>query len=216
MAQFKLYIGYRNTSSWSLRGWLMARKSGLEFTEEQIRYRDGDGKAKLLSTSPTGKVPLLADERGAKPLRIWETIAIGEYLAERVPEKHLWPVDPDARALARAVSAEMHAGFAVMRDKLSMDLLARGLPASLDDPALKADVGRIETIWTECRTRYGNDGGGPFLFGKFTIADAMFAPVASRFRTYDVRLDPICQAYADAIFADPDFQAWEAGARAEA
>lgn len=215
MPGFTLYIGYRNVSSWSLRGWLMARKSGLKFTERFVRYREPEEKAKLLAISPTGKVPLLVDERGEEPVRIWETIAIGEYLAEHFPDAKLWPLDPAARALARSVSAEMHAGFSALRSQMSMDLLGRSLSASLEDPALKSDVARIETIWTECRTLYGNDGGGPFLFGHFTIADAMFAPVATRFRTYDARLDPICQAYADTILSDPDMLAWEEAARSE-
>jgi glutathione S-transferase len=216
MADFTLMIGYRNTSSWSLRGWMVMRKSGLAFEVEQFRYRHGDGKARLLAASPTGKVPVLIDRRGDKPLTVWESLSICEYAAEHAPGARLWPVAPDARALARSIAAEMHSGFVVLRDKLSMDLLARKLSAPLDDPALKADIARIETIWTECRTRHGKPAGGPFLFGAFTAADAMFAPLAARFRTYDVRLDPICQAYADTILADPDFRAWEEDARKEA
>lgn len=216
MAAFTLSIGYRNTSSWSLRGWLMARKAGIDFAEQFIPYRTEEGKALLRALSPSGKVPLLVDQRGKAPLLVWDSLAIGEYLAECFPQKELWPNGREARALARSVSAEMHSGFANLREKLPMDFLGRDLAAPLDDPLLKVDLARVSSIWAKCRNRFGKDLGGPFLFGTFTLADAMYAPVVSRFRSYGVKLDPICRDYLDAILSDADFLAWEAAAVQEA
>lgn len=212
MPDFTLYIGYRQTSSWSLRGWLAMRKTGAPFEEVFIRYRLTADKRRLTEASPTGKVPFLAHRRNGTEIKVWESLAIGEYLAECFPDRGLWPADPAARALARSVAAEMHSGFRPLRDFYSMDLLGRHQAGPAPESAV-ADVRRIEAIWRECRTVWGERGGGPYLFGQFTVADAMYAPVATRFRTYGVLLDPVAQAYAEAILADPDMMAWEEAAR---
>lgn len=206
MSEFTLYIGYRHVSSWSLRAWMMMRKSGAPFIEEMIRYRLPDQKQRIVAASPTGKVPLLVHQRGEETIRVWESLAIGEYLAEVLPEARLWPADPAARSMARSVSCEMLSGFRPLRDKLSMDLLGRH-EITIDEAPVKADIARVETIWTEARTNYGS--GGPYLFGHFTVADAMFAPVATRFRTYGVKLTSFAQAYCEAMLDDPDMKAWE-------
>ncbi len=212
MPEFTLVVGYRHTSSWSLRAWLMMRKVGVPYEEVMIRYRLPADKARLRQLSPTAKVPLLIHHRPEGDLRVWDSIAIGEYLAERFPEKGLWPADPAARAIARSVSAEMHSSFRAMRDVLSMDLLATidGVTPAGD---AAADVARVEEIWRECRETYGIRAGGPFLFGRFSIADAMYAPVASRFLTYQTKLSPMAEAYKQAILADPDMVEYFASAR---
>jgi len=206
MADFQLYIGYRHTSSWSLRGWLAMRKTGVPFEEIMIRYRRPDDKARLSAVSPTSKVPLLIDRRGGGEIKVWDSLAIGEYLAEAFPAAGLWPEDKEARAGARAVSAEMHSGFRPLREHLAMALLDR-LPKP-ENAEADADIARVAEIWRSCRERFGDAGGGPYLFGRFTIADAMYAPVVSRFHTYGVTLDPISSAYHAAILADPDVAAW--------
>jgi glutathione S-transferase len=211
MSDFHLYIGYRHTSSWSLRGWLPMRKVGVPFEETLIRYRLPDHKARLAKLSPTAKVPFLIHRRSGGEIRIWDSLAIGEYLAETFPAAKLWPQDVAARALARSVSAEMHSGFRPLREALSMDLLEwHERPA---DKEADADIARVADIWRECREGWGAKAGGPYLFGHFTIADAMYAPVVSRFRTYGVELDPVPAAYMAAILADPDFRAWDEQAK---
>jgi len=214
MPEFKLLIGYRHTSSWSLRGWMMMRKTGAPFEEVMIRYRRPEDKAKLRSLSPAGKVPFLIHERDGQTIRVWDSIAIGEYLAETFPEKKLWPEDRAARSMARSISAEMHSSFRDMRERLDMNLLARVEGVRTDDGQVAADVARITALWTEARETFGVRHGGPYLFGHFTIADAMYAPVATRFRTYGVKLaTPVAEAYKDTMLADPDMMAWEAQAR---
>lgn len=206
MPGLQLYIGYRHTSSWSLRGWLAMRKAGVPFEEIMIRYRRPEDKARLTAASPTSKVPLLVDRRGAGEVNVWDSLAIGEYLAEAFPEARLWPGDTGARAVARSVSAEMHSGFRPLREHLAMALLER-LPKP-DNAEAEADIARVAEIWRDCRTRYGEAEGGPYLFGHFTIADAMYAPVVSRFHTYGVDPDPVSKAYMAAMLADPDVTAW--------
>ena len=208
MPEFTLYAGYANTSTWSMRGWLAMKKSGAPFSEVFIRYRLKDDKARLMTISPSGRVPLLIHERAEGAIKIWDSLAIAEYLNELFPDKRLWPEDAVARALARSISAEMHSGFQAMRQNLDMDLTGRHAGMKLDAPGLAEDVARVKAIWRECREKYGARGG-PFLFGAFSLADVMFAPVPFRFRTYGVELDPVCQAYAEAIFADPDAREWE-------
>lgn len=209
---YRLVIGNKNTSSWSLRPWLAMTHAGLPFSEVNINLRAADAKAQILAYSPSGKVPaLLAGEHV-----IWDTLAILEFLAETHPEAALWPKSPEARAQARSASAEMHSGFQPLRQNCPMDFLAR-TPASLSDD-VAADVRRIVALWLDCRRRFG--AGGPFLFGTFTAADAMYAPVASRLRTYvpDLTLhgdDGTAQAYVEAMFALPAMAEWEQGARAE-
>ena len=212
-ADYVLVIGDKNFSSWSLRPWLALKQGGIAFDEVCVRLRQPESKAAILKHSPAGKVPILK----AGDLVIWDSLAILEFLAEQHPDSRLWPADADARAEARAVSAEMHAGFPAVRNDMSMDLLAR-LPAPPYSDALRAEIARIVEIWTGARARYGS--GGPFLFGAFCNADAMFAPVATRFRTYGVDLsafgdDGSAQAYAETLLALPAMAAWTDGAEAE-
>jgi glutathione S-transferase len=213
MPDLTIYIGYRTVSSWSLRGWLMLKKTGQPFEEVMVRYRSGPEKTRLNQLSPTGKVPLLVHRAKAGEITVWDSIAIGEYLAETFPAAGLWPSDVAARAHARSVAAEMHSGFRPLREHLSMALLER-LP-NPNNPQANADIDRIEKMWRYCRETWGKSGGGPFLFGRYTVADAMYAPVATRFRTYGVRLGATAQAYLDAVLADRDFREWEAAAMKE-
>jgi glutathione S-transferase len=206
MADFQLYIGYRHTSSWSLRGWLAMRKTGVPFDEIMIRYRRPDDKARLTAVSPTSKVPLLIDRRDGGEIKVWDSLAVGEYLAEAFPGAGLWPEDRAARAVARSISAEMHSGFRPLREHLAMALLER-LPRP-ENAEAEADIARVAEIWRSCRERWGEAAGGPYLFGHFTIADAMYAPVVSRFQTYGVAADPVSNAYMAAVLADPDVAAW--------
>jgi glutathione S-transferase len=207
---YKLVIGNKNASSWSLRPWLAMRHAGIAFEEIDIDLSAPDAKARILAHSPSGKVPALLMGGGRV---IWDSLAIIEHVAEIHPG--LWPRAAAARALARSVSAEMHAGFQALREHCPMDLLARKPKARLLKPAA-ADVRRIVAIWQECRARHGS--GGPFLFGRFSAADAIYAPVASRFRTYVPDLaaygdDGTAAAYVKAIFALPEMAEWEDGAR---
>ncbi len=208
MAAFTLVVGNRNYSSWSLRGSLAAHMAGIEFEEQLVRLSEPGSRAALLRHSPAGKVPIL--KHGARV--VWDSLAIVEYLAERRPQAGLWPADPDARALARSIAAEMHAGFAALRQHMPMNLKKR-LPGKGQGPGLAADIARIGAIWQDCRSRFG--AGGPFLFGEPCAADAMYAPVATRFRTYGVGLEPMAQAYADAVLAWPAFLEWQAAALEE-
>ncbi len=207
MADFTIYIGNRVYSSWSLRGWLPLKHLGVPFDEVMIPlYVDGS-KDTILRQSPSGKVPAL-HHRGRT---MWESLAIGEYLAEQFPAAKLWPEDAGARAFARSVSNEMHAGFGALRLELSINL-RRIIPGRRFTADALAQVERIKQIWRDCRARYGK--GGPFLFGPFTIADAMYAPVVARFRTYEIELDAACAAYAEAIWSLPAMIAWcEAAAK---
>lgn len=209
MTDFTLYIGNKNYSSWSLRGWLMAKAAGITFEEVLIRLRQPNTKAEVLRHSPSGRVPALVH----RDVSIWESLAIGEYLAELFPDAQLWPQDRGARAVARAVSTEMHAGFSALRTHFPMNMRS-SFPNRASTPEVQADVDRINAIWHDCRTRFGK--GGAFLFGTtFGNADAMYAPVVTRFRTYKVELDPGAQAYCDAVWAYPPMQEWAAAAKNE-
>lgn len=204
----KIIIGNKNYSSWSLRGWLMLSRTGVEFDEELIQL-DIDGfKDRILSHSTAGQVPILKHDGQT----IWDSLAIGEYLAETCPQSQLWPTDRTVRARARAVSAEMHSGFAALRTHMPMDM-RNNYPGEGRGEGVEADIARIIEIGSECLANAGTEG--PFLFGTFTIADAMYAPVVSRFRTYGIALPDDCQAYADAVWNWPDMQAWVAAAEAE-
>ena len=214
MADFHIYIGYRTVSSWSMRGWLPLKKTGAPFDETLIRYRTPDGKALVNQLSPTGKVPFLVHKRAGNEIKVWDSLAIGEYLADFFPGARLWPADPAARAYARSISAEMHSGFRPLREHLSMALLER-LP-NPNHPQANADIARIEKMWRDCRETWGKAGGGPFLFGHWTIADAMYAPVVTRFRTYGVELGATGTAYVEAVLNDPDFEAWDDQAKIDA
>ncbi len=212
-AKYTLVIGDKNISSWSLRPWIALKACRIPFVEERVRLRQPDTRAEILRVSPSGKVPALKTETGI----VWDSLAILEYLAEHHPGCRLWPSDEEAWTAARSISAEMHSGFVTLRNDMPMDLLAR-LPAPTITPALETDIRRIVAIWHDARTRFG--AGGPFLFGAFTNADAMYAPVATRFRTYGVDLgrfgdDGTAQAYADTILAMPEMAEWTEGAVAE-
>ena len=215
---YRLVIGNKNTSSWSLRPWLAMRQAGIAFSEINIDLRAPDAKAQILRHSPSGKVPaLIVDDPAAGGFLIWDTLAIIEYLAETHPGARLWPEQSRARAVARAVSAEMHSGFQQLREHCPMDLLARTPRDALAAP-VAADVRRIVAIWQDCRRRFGD--AGPYLFGAFTAADAMYAPVASRFRTYVPDLaaygdDGTAAQYVATVFAHPSMRDWQAAAEAQ-
>ena len=206
----QLVIGNKNFSSWSLRPWLLLKQAGLPFREIPVRLRQADTKAQILAHSPSGKVPALIDG----DLTVWDSLAICEYLAEKASLNHvdLWPADPKARVEARSVSAEMHSGFAALRQQMSMEVAA-SRPGEGQTPEVLADIARIAALWTSCRERFA--AAGPFLFGAFSVADAMYAPVAFRFHTYGVELPPLAAAYRDTLLALPAMQEWAAGARAE-
>lgn len=208
MSQLTLIIGNKNYSSWSLRPWLAMKQAGLEFQEIRIPLDTPKTASRLRQYSPAGKVPVLHDGS----LIVWDSLAILEHLAERLPALYWWPTNPAARATARSISAEMHSSFVNLRQNMPMNCRA-SLPGKGMASGVQADIDRITTIWRDCRQRFGR--GGDFLFGAFTIADAMYAPVVSRFTTYGVTLDPICQAYADAIGSLPAMQDWLAAAQAE-
>jgi glutathione S-transferase len=207
MAEFTIYIGNKNYSSWSLRAWLMLKRTGVAFGEELIPIAQPTSRAEILRYSPSGKVPTLVHG----DITVWESLAIGEYLAELFPDVKLWPSDVAARAAARAVSHEMHAGFMALRRHFPMNM--RSVFDRDIIPEIQGDLDRITALWRVCRQRYG--AGGDFLFGEFGIADAMYAPVVSRFRSFKLPLDGETEAYAQAIEAWPAFQEWLAAARNE-
>jgi glutathione S-transferase len=198
-----LTIGNKNYSSWSFRPWFAMKVAGIPFDETVISLNAPDFKERLLKISGTGKVPTLVD--GA--VRVWESLAILEYLAETVPAARLWPEDRSARAHARAIANEMHAGFVPLRRQCPMNMW-RPVKKRMLDADAEANVRRIDAMWSDCRGRYG----GPFLFGAFTAADAMYAPVVSRFHTYAVEVGAASRAYMEAIMALPAWQEWHAAA----
>jgi glutathione S-transferase len=200
-----LVIGNKNYSSWSFRPWIAMKVAGVAFDEVVISLDAPDFKSRVSRISSTGKVPAL-DDNG---IHVWESLAILEYLAERFPAARLWPADPAARAQARAISSEMHAGFVPLRRACPMNMWRPVKKRELNDEAV-ANVRRIQAMWTDCHARYG--AGGPFLFGPFCAADAMYAPVVSRFHTYDVEVDARVRAYMDAMRALPAWREWEAAA----
>ena len=213
MSKPLLIIGNKNYSSWSLRPWLALRTAGIDFDEQLVPLFEDDW-AERKAELPSGTVPVLKHDGTV----IWETLAILEYAAETWPEANLWPTDKAARARARTVSNEMHAGFTAVRSHMPMNIRAHhpGRGRGQDDAAKAAverDTRRIEEIWTECRETFGS--GGDFLFGDFSNADAMFAPVVSRFTTYAVELNPTCQAYMDAVQNLPAMQEWSEAGRTE-
>jgi len=208
MADFTLVIGNKNYSSWSLRGWLMMKATGAAFEEILVRLSLPTTRAEILKHGPSARVPIL--KHGT--LTVWETLAIGEYLAELFPKARLWPEDPAARAVARAVSAEMHAGFAALRKHFPMNVRS-SFPNRGSTPEVQADIDRITALWHDCRSRFAKEG--PFLFGGFTVADAMYAPVVTRFRTYKAQIPQEAQAYCDMVWALPALQEWAADSRKE-
>ncbi len=206
MTRTTLTINSRNYGAWSLRGWLLAKFSGLEFDEVLLPPEDPDSRAELLLLSPSTLVPRL-DHQGA---RIWDTLAIAEYLNELRPEAGLLPADRIARAHCRAICGEMHSGFSALRAALPMNLRAHR-PGFQVWSRAQDDIDRIMAIWRQCLATYG----GPYLFGTRTMADAMYAPVVTRFQTYDVQLDEACAAYCRTILAMPELQQWIEAARQE-
>ena len=202
----RLVIGNKNYSSWSLRAWLPLKHLGVPFEEERVALFEPGYKERILAYSPGGKVPVLIDG----PTTVWESLAIGEYLAEKFPALGLWPGDSTQRARARALSAEMHAGFASLRSAMPMNIRSK-YPGKGHSPEVDADISRVTAIWSECLQR----SGGPFLFGGFSLADAMYAPVATRFVTYAVDLSAPAQSYVDHIWSLPAMRQWREAAERE-
>jgi glutathione S-transferase len=205
----KLVIGNKNYSSWSMRPWVLARQSAIAFEEVQLKFEgDSTRVIGIEPYSPTRKVPVLLVD--GEP--VWDSLAICETLAELHPEKQLWPAAAGARRVARSICAEMHSGFQGLRGALPMNIRANH-PGKGRNPQSEKDIERIIAIWTSCRSRFGR--GGEFLFGRFGVADAFYAPVVTRFRTYAVPLPPAAQAYADAVLAAAAVREWMEGGRRE-
>jgi len=208
MAELKLIIGNKNYSSWSMRPWVLLAQADIPFTEVQLKFSDDGKVAGIGDLSPTGQVPVLwIDDQP-----VWDSLAICEAVAELHPQKLLWPTAVDARRVARSISAEMHSGFRELRARMPMNIRSAH-PGKGRSPAVEKDIARIVSIWESCRSRFG--AGGELLFGSFTCADAMYAPVVSRFATYGVTLPPVAQRYADAVLGLPSMLRWRAGALAE-
>jgi glutathione S-transferase len=204
-----LYIGNKNYSSWSMRPWLAMKAAGIAFDEIVIPlYTGAADKQRILDVTPSGKVPALVDG----DVTVWDSIAIIEYLAEKFPGAKLWPEGQAERAHARAISAEMHGGFGPLRKECGMNI-HRPIRAKVLSDEAQENIARVQEIWSDCRTRCGK--GGPFLFGAFSGADAMYAPVVHRLRTYAIDVQPQVRAYMDAMWNYPPFAEWTAGALAE-
>jgi len=212
MARLVLVIGNKNYSSWSMRPWILLKAAGIPFEEVMIPLQQPDTAARIAEHTPAGRLPVL--KHGG--ITVWESLAICEYLAEQFPDAALWPADTAARAMARAIANEMHAGFQPLRQAMPMNV-RRDRPGLAISPEVAANIARIGAIWREARTRFGErpDSGGPFLFGRFSVADAMFAPVISRFRTYHVDPGPVARGYMDAFWRHPAARAWLAESEAE-
>ena len=205
-----LVIGNKNYSSWSMRPWMALKAAGIAFDEIVIPLYTGDAdKQRILDVTRSCKVPALIDG----DVTVWDSLAIIEYAAERFPDARLWPQNVAARAHARSISAEMHSGFMALRNECGMNIHRPIRSKSLSDDA-KANIARIQQIWTECRAQHG--GQGPYLFGSFSGADAMFAPVVHRFRTYAIDVAPPVRAYMETMLANAAFQEWTSAALAEA
>jgi glutathione S-transferase len=203
-----LVIANKNYSSWSMRPWVLLRTLGIEFDEVQLKFESAAWRENIARLSPTGLVPVLWLD--GEP--VWDTLAIAETVAERWPEKQAWPSDARARAVARSVCAEMHSGFRALRSAMPMNI--RGsYPGKGMNPDVRRDIDRIVALWTSCHERFGQ--GGELLFGRFTITDAFYAPVVTRFVTYAVELPPAARRYADAVLRLPAVEAWSAAGRAE-
>ncbi|MGZ8272399.1 MAG: glutathione S-transferase family protein [Burkholderiaceae bacterium] len=205
-----LIVGNRNYSSWSLRPWLAMKQAGLAFEEVRVLLNQPDTKTQILRHSPSGRVPCLVD--GA--LAVWDSMAICEYVNEQYAGGGLWPREVAQRARARSIAAEMHSGFAALRTHMPMDIRGRHPDrgaAAAARPDVSTDIARIQSIWTDCLAACG----GPFLFGSFSIADAFYAPVVTRFRTYAVAMPARLSAYSDAVFELPAMREWAATATAE-
>jgi glutathione S-transferase len=206
----KLIIGNKNYSSWSMRPWIAMKVANIPFEETVISLNDPNFKQVVGPVSGTGKVPVLIDGE----VRVWESLAILEYLAEKYPAAGLWPAESRVRAVARAISNEMHAGFLPLRRQMPMNMWRPVIKRELT-PEVAANVQRIESIWSECRERYGKKEGGPFLFGGFGATDAMYAPVVARLNTYNVDVTPTTKAYMDAVMQLQAWREWHAAALKE-
>jgi glutathione S-transferase len=202
-----LVIGNRNYSSWSLRAWLALKQVGAPFEERVIPLAQPQTNEEIRRHSPSGRVPALQEDG----ITVWDSLAICEYLAERFPAAQLWPRDVQARAMARSASAEMHSGFHALRSHLPMNIRLRREKALT--PEVEEDVARIQALWADCRRRHGQ--AGPFLFGHFTIADAFYTPVATRFVTYGIKLEPGAQEYVRTVLGTPAMEEWIDQARNE-
>jgi len=203
-----LVIGNKNYSSWSMRPWVLLRQAGIAFEEVQLKFDEDTRVIGVEKYSPTGKVPVLLID--GEP--VWDTLAICETVAELFPAKHLWPQDQHARRVARSACAEMHSGFQALRSRMPMNIRSR-YPGKGLTAESKKDIDRVVELWTNCRQRFG--GASDFLFGRFSIADAFFAPVVMRFHAYDVQLPPLAQAYCAAVQALPAVREWCEAARRE-
>jgi glutathione S-transferase len=204
----KLIIGNKNYSTWSLRSWLLLREAGIDFDEHRIALDTPDTAAEIAEFSPSGTVPVLH----LGDLNVWDTLAIAETVAERWPEKNLWPADADVRAYARSICAEMHSGFHMLRECMPMNCRAMGRQVPLPD-ILTDDIDRIIAIWSDCHRRFSGDSG--WLFGDFSVADSMFAPVVLRFRTYGINLPESAGFYPHRILESEAMQEWLAAAECE-
>jgi glutathione S-transferase len=208
MHALRLVIANKNYSSWSMRPWVLLTQAGIPFTEVQLYFNDAGKVGDIADLSPSGLVPVLWVD--GEP--VWDSLAICETVAELYPQKLLWPSDPAARRLARSISAEMHSGFRELRSHMPMNIRTAH-PGKGRTADVEKDIARIIAIWESCRARFS--AAGELLFGSFTCADAMYAPVVTRFVTYGVQLPPIAQRYADAVLALPGVVRWIAGAKAE-
>lgn len=209
---YRLILGTKNWSSWSLRPYLALRATGAPFEEIAIPLRRPDTRAQIRKLAPSNKVPVLLVTEGDRDFAVFDSLAICETLAERHPDAQLWPADAEARAKARSISAAMHSGFAALRETLSMEF-ARRLPTPPLDDAVRADIEEITAYWQDALGARGRTGD--FLFGRFSIADCMYAPVVSRFRTYGIALPELLQEYCERIWALPAMQDWLKAAEAE-
>ncbi len=202
MTELHLILGNKNYSSWSLRAWILCAHAELEFSETVIPLFSDEGERQLRELTPAGLVPVLMI--GEDP--VWDSLAIGETLAEMYPEKHLWPEEPRARAYARSVSSEMHSGFTALRSAMPMNcrssVLLKNIPVEV-----QIDIDRIQKIWRDCRKHFAGSKG-PWLFGEYSIADAMYTPIVSRFRSYQIELDDVAREYSATVMNDPLLQRW--------
>ena len=209
---YKLVIGTKNWSSWSLRAWLALKAAGVPFEESLVALRRPESAKRIAELSPSARIPVLYIRDGTSDSIVFDSLAICETIAERHPEAALWPDDPESRSLARSYAAEMHAGFLAFREALSMDF-ARELAAPPLDDTVQQQIARIQSAWHFALSRHGTEGG--FLFGRFSIADCMYAPVVSRFLTYAIPMTDDVRLYATRMMALPAMQEWLAGARQE-
>ena len=210
MNDFTLIMGNKNYSPWSLTAWLTAKAAEIDFDEVVIPLNVVNTRQEILRYWYNGKVPILKHGE----ITIWESISISEYLAEVSPKQTLWPVSKRGRAVARSLSAEVHAGFKSLREQMPMNVRGR-FPSELRTPIVQEEINRVTAIWRRCRERFGKDLSGPFLFGSFSILDAMFAPIVSQFKTYSVDLEPLETDYLDAILNLPWMDVWSKAAHDE-